>query len=64
MPDDGAQLEALLHDSEFGEIQLWGRVVRTKSIHRSPANIDPGGFGAVIEFASQDFFRLVTLRQD
>ncbi|MGB0620189.1 MAG: PilZ domain-containing protein [Myxococcota bacterium] len=64
MPDDGAQLDVLLHDSEFGEIQLWGRVVRTKSPHRSLANIDPGGFGVVIESASEDFFRLVTLRQD
>ena len=63
MPDDGAQLDVLLHDSEFGEIQLWGRVVRTKSPHRSLANIDPGGFGVVIESAWEDFFRLVTLRQ-
>lgn len=51
MPDDGAQLDALLHDSEFGEIQLWERVVRTTSPHRSLANIAPGGFGVVIESA-------------
>ncbi len=60
MPDDGAQLDLLLHDPEFGEVQLWGRVVRTKPPHRTLANVEPGGFGVVVESASEDFFRLVT----
>ena len=59
MPEDGIQLDVLLHDSEQGEVQIWGRVVRKKPPHRTLSSMEPGGFGLSIESASEDYFRLL-----
>ena len=59
MPEDGTQLELILHDADEGEVQLWGRVVRKKLPHRTLSAVEPGGFGISIESASEDYFRLL-----
>lgn len=59
MPEDGEQIDLLLRDPAFGEVRLWGRVVRTRSPHRTLVNFEPGGFGVRVESASEDFFQLV-----
>ena len=59
MPDDGAQIELILYDTTRGEVQVWGRVTRTKTPHRSIANVIPGGFGVAVESASEEFFQII-----
>ena len=62
--DDGAQIDLLLRDPVYGEVQLWGRVVRTKPPHRTLASVEPGEVGGGVESTSENFFRIVTRSGD
>jgi hypothetical protein len=59
IPPEGCQVLVTLHDPAYGEMELWGRVVRTKTPHRSISNVIPGGFGIAIDSAPSEYFDLL-----
>jgi hypothetical protein len=59
IPPEGTQIRVTLHDPSHGEIELWGRVARTKAPHRSITNVIPGGFGISVETAPPEYFDLL-----
>jgi hypothetical protein len=59
MPEEGAQVEVVLHDRVRGDLQLWGRVVRKRRPHRSLTSFEPGGFALEVESAPEEFFSVL-----
>jgi hypothetical protein len=59
VPPHGRQILVSIPDPIRGDIELGGRVVRTRSPHREVARVIPRGFGVALETAPPEYFDLL-----